>query len=73
MTRKNRNAAVPSNSNPWHVQARRGQGAWRTIEGETYCRRERADHRRHLFSSMVDNASFRVVKITNLPREEEEN
>lgn len=71
MTRKHSNARDMGNGQPWHVQARRGQGAWKTIPGETYCRRERADHRRHLFSSMVDNASFRVVKITNLPREEE--
>lgn len=69
--RKNRNAADTSNANPWHVQARRGGGSWKTIAGETYARREPADHRRHLFSSMIDNASFRVVKITNLPQEEE--
>lgn len=71
MTRKNRNASDTTSNQPWHVQAKRGGGSWKSIPGEQYARRERADHRRHLFSSMVDNASFRVVKITNLPREEE--
>lgn len=72
MGRKNARAMAVVNANPWHVQAKRGTGSWKTIPGETYARRERADHRRHLFGSMVDNAAFRVVKITALPREDEE-
>jgi hypothetical protein len=56
------------NGRPWTVQARRN-GPWRAIDGESYARREQADHRRQVYSSLIKDAHFRVVKITDLPRD----
>jgi hypothetical protein len=58
------------NTRPWVVQGRRG-GSWVTIPNETYARREQAQHRMTVYRSLITDAEFRVVKITNLPREEE--
>lgn len=60
----------PINSRPWTVQARRGSGKWISIPGESYARREQAQHRMGVFRALVDG-EFRVVHIKTLPREEE--
>lgn len=60
------------NTRPWHVQCKRG-GSWVSIPSEAYARREQAQHRMNVYRSLITDAQFRVVKVTDLPREDDEN